>query len=96
MFFVDLWYDMRYGKIVSAALLKNNVIYKGITHADCFIQRPKGELVNAKQGFVTANGKFVDRVLALKIAKHYNQIKYKHPPEDMLFSEDILYNKEEL
>lgn len=90
MYLVDLFYDKYYGKIVSAALRKDNKVYRGRTHADCFIQRPKGELVNAEQGFVTTTGKFVNRKLALKIAIHYNQIKHKHPPEDKLLSEDIL------
>lgn len=86
----NLYYDLIYGKIICAALLKDNIIYKGKTHAECFLQRPKGELRNAKQGFITEKGKFVNRKLGLKIAKHYNQIKHKNPPEDMLFSEDIL------
>lgn len=90
MYLLDLYYNMFYGKIVCAALLKDNIIYKGRTHAECFVQRPKGELRNAEQGFVTEKGKFVNRVTGLKIAKHYKQIKHKYPPENMLFSEDIL------
>ena len=90
MWVKNLYYNKKYGKIVCAALNKNGKIYKGKTHANCFIQEPKGVLVNAEQGFVTSNGKFVNRKVALRIAKHYNQINHKHFPEDMLFSEDLL------
>jgi hypothetical protein len=41
------------------------------------------------QGLATQNGQFVDRFLGLKIARHYDQIITKHPPEDRLFSEDM-------
>lgn len=91
MLFIDRYYDKKYGKIVSSALreLKSNKIYKGIRHSDCFVQRPKGELVSAEQGFLTEKGVFVNRKLGLKIAKHYGQIKQKTPPKNLLFSEDI-------
>ena len=84
-----------YGSIISAALKLNNVIYTGKTHAHCFEAMhkkkvPYEELKNVEQGFLTENGKFVDRKLALEIAKHFNQIKVKHPSEDELYSEDYL------
>lgn len=90
MSLVDKYYDYFYGKIVSAALRNNNKIYKGKTHAQCFLAEPYGVLRCAEQGFVTEKGIFVSRRKALKIAKHYNQIKYKHPPMNQLLSEDIL------
>lgn len=80
----------KYGPIKQAALKKNDKIYEGKNHAACFIQEPKGILCDAEQGFITVNNVFVDRVTALKIALYFNQIIHKHPPEDMLFSEDIL------
>lgn len=91
MFLLNKYYDKKYGKITSSALRekKSNKIYIGKRHCDCFVQRPKGELVSAEQGFLTANGVFVNRKVALKIAKHYKQIKEKHPPKNELFSEDI-------
>jgi len=90
MFILNKYYDKKYGKVVASAVRKDNVIYKGKTHADCFIQQPVGVLRNAEQGFVTYNGKFVNRKQALKIARHYGQIKYKHPPYNQLLSEDML------
>lgn len=90
MFLSNLYYDCIFGKIKCAALKKNHKIYYGKTHSDCFIQAPKGVLVDAEQGFLTDKGKFVNRKLALRIARHYNQIKFKHPPLDKLLSEDIL------
>lgn len=90
MYIIDYYYDKRYGKIVAAALRQDKRIFKGKTHAECFVQRPKGELVRAEQGFITERGKFVNRKLGLKIANHYNQVKYKHPPIDRLLSEDLI------
>lgn len=43
----------KYSPIKKAALLKDDKIYTGINHAECFKQRPKGELRDAVQGFVT-------------------------------------------
>ena len=84
-----------YGPIMYAALKLNNTVYSGKTHAYCFeiIGRkkiPYEELKNVEQGFLTENGKFVDRKLGLKIAEHFNQIKTKHPSENELYSEDYL------
>lgn len=83
-------YDGRYDKIMCSALRKDNVIYSGVTHADCFRQAPKGELRCAEQGFLTNSGDFVDRKLGLKIAEYYNQVVQKHPPLDELLSEDLM------
>ena len=79
-----------YGKIISAALLKDNCIYmskKG--HHAIFPMEPIGVLRDAKQGFVTENGYFVDRIIGLDIAIYYDQIDYKYNPIDELNSEDI-------
>ncbi len=79
-----------YGRIVCAALLHNNCIYMSYKgHYAIFPMEPIGVLRNAKQGFVTENGYFVDRVLGLDIAKYYNQINIKHNPQDELMSEDL-------
>lgn len=92
MFLLNKYYDKKYGKIIASALRKGDVVYTGRTHADCFIQKPLGVLRNSEQGFMTDNNVFVDRKLALKIAKHYKQIKHKHPPYDQLLSEDLRYS----
>lgn len=90
MIFSNFIYNRKYGKIIASALRNGHKVYIGKTHADCFTQERVGVLRNAEQGFITANYKFVDRKTALKIAKHYKQIKHKHPPKDILMSEDII------
>ena len=80
----------KYGKIVCAALIYNNCIYMSYKgHYDIFTMEEIGVLRTAPQGFVTENGYFVDRDLGLLIAKYYNQIEYKHNPQDKLLSEDL-------
>ena len=91
---LDCYYAHKYGKVVQAALRKNNEIYVGKTNSDCFKQRPIGELRGAEQGFITEKDYFVNRKIALRIARHYKQFKYKHPPFDELMSEDLLYREE--
>lgn len=81
----------KYGKIICAALFHNNCIYmskKG--HHVLFPMEPIGVLRLATQGFVTENGFFVDRYLALLIAEHFHQINEKHHPLDRLMSEDLI------
>lgn len=90
MFLLNKYYDKKYGRIIASALRNTDKVYKGKTHADCFVQEPKGVLKCAEQGFLTDNGVFVDRKQALKIAKHYKQIKKKHPPKNILMSEDLI------
>ena len=79
-----------YGKIICAALLHNNCIYmskKG--HYAIFTMEPIGTLRNCEQGFVTENGYFVDRKIALHIAEYFNQIDSKYFPKNILMSEDL-------
>ena len=86
---IDIDFE-KYGKVVCAALLHNNCIYTSyLGHYAIFPMEPIGVLRNAKQGFVTENGFFVDRILGLEIAKHYDQIEYKYPPLESLNSEDL-------
>lgn len=90
MFLFNKYYDENYGRIVAAAVCSGSRIYTGKNHAECLQQEPKGVLRNAEQGFVTERNIYVDRKTALKIAKHYKQIKHKHPPKDELLSEDLI------
>lgn len=90
MFIVNYIYDKKYGRIIKSALRKGCKVYTGNTHSECFIQEQKGVLKDAEQGFMTARGKFVDRKIGLKIAKHYKQINHKHSPKDELMSEDLI------
>ncbi len=79
-----------YGKIVCAALLKDNKIYYTFkNHGTIFTLEEKGVLRNSIQGFITEKGYFVDRKVGLEIAFHYNQIEYKHSGLNELFSEDL-------
>lgn len=79
-----------YGRIVCASLLHNNCIYMGKEgHHVIFSIESLGVLRNAKQGFVTEYGFFVDRESGLYIAKYFNQINVKHNPKDKLVSEDL-------
>ncbi len=83
-----------YGRIICAALLHDECIYmskKG--HYAIFPMEPIGVLRNAIQGFVTENGYFVARNLGLSIAIYFNQIDIKHPPIDILLSEDLKKEK---
>lgn len=91
---LDKYYDYFYGKIETAALRNNHKIYRGKNHAQCFLAEPYGVLRYAEQGFITEKGVFVNRRKAYKIAKHYNQIKFKHPPLKQLLSEDLLDREE--
>ena len=89
MFFENLYYDLRYGKIIASALKKDDKLYVAKRHSDCFVQCEKGVLRGAEQGFYTEKRKFVNRKKALKIARHYNQVIEKHPPYNQLLSEDL-------
>ena len=85
----------KYGRIVCAALFYNNCIYmseKG--HHAIFPMEEIGVLRKAEQGFVTENGYFVNREMALCIAKHFDQVNIKYNPQDSLNSEDL--KKEDL
>lgn len=91
---ISLVYE-EYGRIVCAALLKNNCIYLAREgHHAIFTMEPIGVLKNAKQGFVTEKGYFVDRIVGLEIANYYNQIEHKYPPLNTLNSEDLKKEKE--
>ena len=80
----------KYGRIVCAALLKDNCIYMAKEgHHAIFPMEAMGVLRNATQGFVTEYGFFVDRVLGLEIANYFHQINNKHNPLDLLLSEDL-------
>jgi hypothetical protein len=41
------------------------------------------------QGFITTHGRYVDRIVALRIAKAADQLIRKTPPAHLLFSEDL-------
>ncbi len=86
--------------IIAVALRAENTMYGG----DLIISAPPparhftllhgmSHYVSAargwEQGFITSGGVFVDREEALLIARAYRQIKEKHGPANILFSEDM-------
>lgn len=82
-------------RIRSAAVRKAGIVYPCWAHSYDEIKRMnldvpddvlKGE--DSEQGFVTSQGRFVDRVEGLAIATAANQIIEKHSPDDELMSED--------
>lgn len=86
----DIITPEEYGRIVCAALFHNNCIYMGREgHHVIFPMEQIGVLRSAKQGFVTENGYFVDRFIALYLAEYFDQIDNKYNPKDRLVSEDL-------
>lgn len=80
--------------IILAAIKKDNIVYVGKNHAECFTQEPKGALRDAEQGFVTDDGDFLDRTQALEYAYSNHQISkelYLERKQSLneLFSEDL-------
>lgn len=79
-------------RIIAAAVKpESGKIYTGRRHCDC-IRKAVDEggeptpILGIHQGFVTNNGKYVDRKEAGKIAFECGQIK---EPSDFLYSEDL-------
>lgn len=77
-------------KIKCAALRdKDGNIFWGRYHGEIFLQKPIGVLRKAEQGFLTTEGRFVDRKEALKIATEQDQIIKKSSPFEQLDSSDF-------
>jgi hypothetical protein len=76
--------------IKEAAILKDGIIYTGRRHHNIMWDNPKGMFKgeDAIQGFVTDDGKFVDRIEGAKIALESGQIKQLNWPPN-LYSEDL-------
>jgi hypothetical protein len=87
--------------IYYSAIKKDNKIYVGKRHGECFAKMTrcgvKNVGIDSVQGFITNKGKFVDREEAYKIAKSCGQYKREQLcSEDcalstlkILFSEDL-------
>lgn len=82
--------------IVAAAIKYGNVVAfvpKPGRHHDVirawFEQTSMTTRGENEQGFITSEGKFVNRHLAMGIALKHNQIIKKHGHPEMLFSEDM-------
>ena len=73
-----------------ACVKYDDKLYTGFNHGECFKKLPQNaNMSNTIQGFITNNGRFVDRRNAYKIAENANQIKYKKTNNDILISEDL-------
>jgi len=75
-------------RIKCAAVRKYFLLYEGESHAQIGKDHP-GILKNSVQGFVTEDGLFYGRSVALDIAKEAGQIVKKHGNSKLLFSEDL-------
>ncbi len=80
-------------RIKCAATRHGDHIIAGGNHAECLqiarkagFERPD---YGRGQGFLTTNMRFVLRKEALMIAEREGQIVKKHPPLDVLLSEDL-------
>lgn len=87
-------------RIKCAAVLKDGVVYRCLRHSYTELMRtnpeaPEDVLRHSEQGFVTEDGRFVDREEGLLIAMASNQIHHKHPNIHELFSEDLNCRSEE-
>lgn len=78
--------------IKASAVLQSGCLFTGKRHCDAYAQmfhfgvKPDGDI----QGFVTDDGKFLDRKEALKHAIACGQLKdKKYKPDDALTSEDL-------
>lgn len=81
-------------KIIAAAMRKGEVVFSvpqpGRHHTIFHALDAVGmDLDEDNQGFLTSDGRFVDRVDGLRIATEAGQIIQKHGKPDMLFSEDM-------
>lgn len=80
--------------IKHSAVRKDNIIYVGKRHCDCFHLMATLEVshVGSLQGFITDSGIFLDREEALAYAMGSKQLiggKKQHNPVDQLTSEDL-------
>jgi hypothetical protein len=72
--------------LVQSAIIKDGVIYTGRRHHNVLQSQPKGFLKNCEQGFVTDEGKFLNRKDASIHAFECSQIDEIIP---VLCSEDL-------
>lgn len=70
----------------------------GFSHAECIqafncvnLYQTDRQMDKELQGFLTNEGRFVDRKEALEIAKTNHQLKYDNYPYDELYSEFVNY-----
>jgi hypothetical protein len=93
-----IWYKNLKDAIHRPVNLESGVCVSGLNHAQCI--HITNSLLGTKlfeqgehiQGFLTSLNRFVDRKEGLKIAIEQNQIIFKHGSENILFSEDLLYD----
>jgi len=64
----------------------HNERHHHVIHRHCTIEHPA---TIEGQGFWTNKQRWVDRKEGLRVANAANQIKHKHDPQGLLFSEDL-------
>jgi hypothetical protein len=86
--------------IKSAAIIHKNIIYTGFSHSQIGLKMLEDKVCEPPypsskfQGFMTNDGRFVDRETALKIAIKAGQVvEGKTSSNIMLFSEDLNFPK---
>ena len=78
-------------KIICAAI-KTSIIHsvpQPLRHSDIMCSLDFESLRNAKQGFLTNEGRFVNRIEAFNIAKAAGQIIHKDDLTNELYTEDM-------
>lgn len=85
-------------RVVAVAVLYGSVVYgpkTGGRHGDVYREMtdmglwPSLRVEDETQGFLTDRGRFVDRQEALALAERAGQVREKHGPVGVLFSEDV-------
>ncbi|MDR0326621.1 MAG: hypothetical protein LBI19_11095 [Oscillospiraceae bacterium] len=73
---------------------ESDEIITGVTHADCWIEAVLLDLTPGEKGFITTDGRYVDRSEAYEIASAHGQLKDRpRNPETLgqLYSEDLIF-----
>jgi len=87
-------------QIIIAAYKHKGKIYSGDSHAQIrqyYTQRHEDNLQGSQPGFLTSEGDFVDRIVAMHIALKARQIhKPKHPHFGLISDEIHWLNREKL
>ena len=73
---------------------ESDAIITGVTHADCWIEAVMRDLTPGEKGFMTTDGRYVDRQEAFAIASAHGQISESAPNKDnwgRLYAEDVIF-----
>lgn len=84
-----IWYQD--GQVHEQQPVETGYVACGHRHCNIHTQPRADRLMPSVQGFLTSNGEFASRRVALRIARAAGQLegRTKHPPMDQLLSEDL-------